>query len=185
MKVLWGILGGAALLYLGITIHAWYFPPAARTLYRVVQVPYVAKYSDVLENLEDITVPVPAKKAPVGKEKEKIEKKLGGELKPGDIITAAEIKKLPYGGTVVVTLEPGKLPVSTVYPAKQPFFEWINSREFSAYGGVGSGLQTVLGLELRQDLFRTGPAVWNARIGVLSLPAQVTPYAVVGVSVKF
>lgn len=196
------LLGGLILLaglILGATIYSWYAPdPKAVTIIRVVPKPYKAPESPISKGVvREIAPREIAILKPTSKQLEAIEKKLGGSIPAGDLLGVHDIKPLPYGGRVVTTLPPpntqegseGGVSV-TVYPNKPPFFEWDFTRTAGLYTGLAwdskvGGVQNALLLEVTQDLFRTGPAIWGTRAGTLQLPSGSVSYVMVGAKVKF
>lgn len=188
------LLAGAAavaLLLLGFQIANWYRPPKVSTLYRAVPVPYVAERSPLLEKAtkEERCVPTVVYRLP-----EKKAEKLG--VKPeDDVLTAVNVKPMPYGGTATVriprpTIEiPNPEAEVVVLPKKQPFWELTPARSLSGWVGVGSseGFTTgrVIGVELRQGLVRSGPVEWDLRAGALMIGDRSDWYAAVGATVRF
>jgi len=66
----WALLAA----YLGFQVHAWYYPPRNRTLYRVPLAPYVASGSDIARGVGVGVVPreIVVLKPRSGSEKAKI-----------------------------------------------------------------------------------------------------------------
>ena len=177
-----------AIAILGFNVYAWYFPPKERTFYRVQATPYEATriYRDIQTHLASLNVEV---LDPTPKERKKIEKKLGGELPPGDILSIVEIEPLQFGGEGVVTAVEvdGKSEIRVkIYPNKQPFFEFINTREITAGYGVSQEGTAYLA-RFSHTLFRTGPVRWAYEVGTLGsgVAIPVQSYAVVTASIRF
>ena len=199
-KILSFVLSNIIALVIGggiavISILNWYSPPDAKTLYRVVRSHYVASEQDVVKDIPSGSIPAVLKTLePTDKQEKKLEKKLGGELPPGKILSVKDIESLCNGGYIVVSLpeikvgeenKPQELTV-TVYEKKQKFFDWMGDRELFVGGG------NVYMTELKQNLFRAGPIITQVRIGIMYNPSidligvdRLDYYAVVGVSVKF
>ena len=171
----------------------------------MVPAPYVALQSTIVQKagVKAKVVPCPGGGVvalqPTPQQKEKIEKKLGGTIPEGLLLSAVDLKKLPYGGTATVTLPPPdangnpQAAVVKIFPNKQPFWEWKTSdRDLSVWLGYGgdttSGFTAgrLLGAELRQGLFRVGPAEVEARSGLVhSFGGNTLWWVGVGARVRF
>lgn len=176
------ILVGVALTF-GV-VSKWYTPGGDVTLFRIVERPYVADRSDVVRNVPASSIPVELQVLkPTPKQEKKIEKELGGELPPGPLVSVNEIKTLPYGGNVVLSLPEVMVdgvpvvPEVTIYPNKKPFFEWINKFE------VEVGMEQLFYSDMPGLLERRGPYVdvnWSGpRVGpgivVVGVHARTVP----------
>lgn len=177
-----------ALVALGAVLYAWYVPPKERTLYRAVPVPYIAERTPALKSVqtEERCVPTVVYK-PTPKQAEKL-----GPIPAGsDVLTAADVKPLPYGGRVTVTIPrptPERLfPEAevTVVPKRQPLFEWMGVRDVSGLVGVDQDLGRVVALRLGMDVMRTGPAIWRVEAGSFGGTHDQRLYVMAGVKVRF
>lgn len=166
-------LGVGAFITLQVVQH--YFPPKLPT---TVQAPYVAKESPLVKEVPKSEVAAKIETLePTPKQREKLEKKIGGSLPTGPLLSANEIRELCQGGTLVVSLEPAPSLVEgsdlsrvrvDVYPNERSFFALALSREFSvAYGRTfGGQLGSYVRAEFSQNFFRTGAAMWYVKGGV-------------------
>lgn len=181
--------GAAALVLLGAAISAWYFPPKERTLYRAVQVPYIAERTPLLDKVKTEERCVPTV---VYRPTERQEERLGVSApRDSDLLTAGEVKPLPYGGKAVVTIPRPTVEIPfpeaeiTVVPNKQPFVEWMGVRDATLLAGVDQDLERVVSLRLGMDLVRTGPAIWRVEMGSFGTTHDQRFYAMGGVKVRF
>ena len=167
-------LGVGAFIALQVAQH--YFPPKLPTS---VQAPYVAAESPLVEKLDIPKGEVVAKVEtlePTPKQREKLEKKIGGKLPTGPLLSANEIRELCQGGTLVVSLEPAPSSVEDpdltrlrvdVFPNERPFFALALGREVSvAYGReYGGELGSYVRAEFVQTIGYTGRALWYIKAG--------------------
>lgn len=167
-------LGVGALV--ALQVAQYYFPPKLPT---IVQAPYVAPESPLIEKLDIPKGEVTAKietLEPTPKQRAKLEKKIGGKLPTGPLLSANEIRELCQGGTLVVSLEPPPSGVEgsdlsrirvDVFPNKRPFFALALSREVSvAYGReFGGQLGSYVRAEFQQNLFYAGPGLVYVKAG--------------------
>jgi hypothetical protein len=187
-------LGAVVLLIASGWIVAWFKPPREATLYRAIPVVYKAPDWSRTEDIKRAPLaecPQIETLAPTPKEKAKIEEKLRTIIPPGDLLTIKEAEPLPYGGKLLVTLPPKNpdgtpRPVEvTVVPNARPFFQWLGDREVGIYGGLDQDLQRVVSMEAEMRLFRTGPAIWKAKVGTFGTMNDRSYYGLVGISVRF
>lgn len=175
-------------------IYPWLKPPPGQTFYRIVERPYRADQG-ILDGVDTKMVQVPVY-APSERQRAKIEKKVGADLPPGEIVAVGSTKGLPYGANLIAYLPPVRIgedgsvtqpPVEIlVVPKKQPLFaSLVREREVGAYVGFGKGLQTAYSLEYRQGLFRVGPLSLEGKAGVIHTPALTDYYVMVGGKVRF
>ena len=183
-----------------LQVQQWYFPPKGRTLYKVVNLPYVAPESPVIDEVglgRVVLPPLPLEglQEPTEHQKKKIEKEIGGKLPSGPLLSVREIQELCRGGKLVLTLEPvdvtepegAQRVVPTIFPNEVPFFEWTLQREFSvAYGqSFGNFAGSFVHLDLRQSLARTGPVEWFVAGGAFVGAGWSNAYVEAGGKVTF
>lgn len=181
--------GALALMIGGATLWSWFRPPISRTIYRQAAPIYIAGPTKIVEKIKTVEKKIPVTVyVPTPAQAEK----LGLKEPSGNLLAVVEINPAPYGATATVMI-PNAVPenpfpkaVVTVEENKQPFIEWLGTREASAWYGYDANAKKVWSAELEQDLWRTGPAVWKVRAGVMgdSL-AGTRAYGLVGVGVKF
>lgn len=182
---------GLVLVIAGYQLANWYRPPTTRTLYRAVPVPYIAERSTILVKSkpeERVVQTVVYRPAP--KEAERL-----GVGSDTPVLTAVDVKPLPYGGTATVTLADPTPEVPfpeakvVVKPKPTPFWELTPARSLSGWVGVGGtdGFTAgrLLGAEVRQGLFRSGAVEWDLRAGVMLVNDRSSWYAAVGGTVRF
>jgi len=191
------LVAGAAVVFLGLQVIQWYFPFKDVTAWRVARTPYNAPESSLTRGIEKVVLPTPpggiVALKPTSKESAKLEKKLGGKLPTGPLLSVTEIKDLCSGGRVVVSLEPAANPeapvgvVVTVYPNKARLFEWRLQRSLGLYYGQGIGelKGSVVNIEFTQDLFRVGPAITSAKAGAFLTPYGNFEYVAIGAKITF
>ena len=193
------LIVGAILAFAGLQVWQWYHPSPLRTLARPVQPPYDAADARLSRAIDKVVIPSPPEGIvalrPTQKQRDKIQKKVGGELPSGDILAIKDIGRLPDGATAVVTLSPdlehGGAAAAHVriYPKKSPFFQWTLERSIGAYWGQGFGDQRLSGrllsVEFTQSLFRTGPLKWEAKAGTMLTPYGNFEYIMVGAKATF
>jgi len=157
-------------------VFSWYSPSKSQTLFRIVERPYVADMSDLVRDVPSTSIPVELKVlTPTKKQEKKLEKKIGGELPAGKLLSVNEIKALCDGGWIVVSLpeivvgEEGNpiTPEVTIYPGKKKFFQLVNEWEV----GLGYGLYTVSEINIQGLGRNTTRSAYHARV-------QYTPFRV-------
>lgn len=160
----------AVVISAGLNIYNWYSGPKYQTLYKMVPAPYTALQSPIIQKVKEQATCVPTiVYKPTSSQTEAIEKKIGGAIPEGLLLNLSDIKPLPYGGHAATTVpeatadNPNPKAVLTIFPNARPFFEW--GKERSVDLGIDVLNLNHFSLDLKQDLFRTGPAITYLNIG--------------------
>lgn len=181
--------GALALMIGGAALWSWFFPPDSRTIYRQAAPIYIAGPTKIVEKIKTVEKRIPVTVyVPTPAQTEK----LGLKEPSGNLIAVVETKPNDNGAVVSVVVpeptpeNPFPKAVVTVTENEQDFFEWLGTREASAWYGYDANAQKVWSAELEQNLWRTGPAVWKVRVGVMGDGlAGTRGYGLVGVGIRF
>lgn len=122
--------------------------------------PLIRTVEKVKTEIKEIKVPV---YYPTPKETSKLEKQIGGEIPPGDLLGVHSIKLFEREGYITITQpESGKPLEVTVFPKPEKWFQWkLHDRAAFLWTDVN---RLDPDIEFRQSLFRMGRVTTMIRV---------------------